>query len=286
MTGSLWYTEAIHHQFAEHQTSTTGTPNKGVLHSTETTSLPGYENGAVAPHLTLAPDFHGRKFTYYQHFPFTSYSRSLENRSGGIETNKDHVVQIEIVGTCDPDTHNKWQNLDRDHLYMPELPRWALYDLGKLVEWFNHEYGIPLVTTPFEAYPKSYGQFNGVRMKSEQWSKFSGWCGHQHVPENHHGDPGAIRILDIMSYAYALKEDRNMPSSAEIAAAVVNASIVNNNVDVPATKTTVGQVLSDIEVTQDKHGKRLAAIEATQTDTLLQLNAILAAVQSNNKEGK
>jgi hypothetical protein len=26
------------------------------------------------------------------------------------------------------------------------------------------------------------------------WTRFNGWCGHQHVPNNDHGDPGNIDI--------------------------------------------------------------------------------------------
>ena len=33
-----------------------------------------------------------------------------------------------------------------------------------------------------------------TRMSVDGWQRFSGWCGHQHVPGNSHGDPGAIDI--------------------------------------------------------------------------------------------
>ena len=38
------------------------------------------------------------------------------------------------------------------------------------------------------------------RMNAEQWKRFSGWCGHQHVPKpNDHVDPGAIDIQTLLS---------------------------------------------------------------------------------------
>jgi hypothetical protein len=35
-------------------------------------------------------------------------------------------------------------------------------------------------------------------MKPDEWKMFSGWCGHQHVPNNDHTDPGAIDIDSLM----------------------------------------------------------------------------------------
>jgi hypothetical protein len=38
-------------------------------------------------------------------------------------------------------------------------------------------------------------------MTNAQWNSFKGVCGHMHVPENGHGDPGAIDIESIMALA-------------------------------------------------------------------------------------
>ena len=57
----------------------------------------------------------------------------------------------------------------------------------------HKRHGIPIsgpgsVWTP---YPESYGK-GGQRFSFDRWRAFKGWCGHQHVPENTHGDPGAL----------------------------------------------------------------------------------------------
>jgi hypothetical protein len=31
-------------------------------------------------------------------------------------------------------------------------------------------------------------------MSDDEWNAFNGWCGHQHVPENSHWDPGKLNI--------------------------------------------------------------------------------------------
>src|SRR5215471_17719630 len=48
------------------------------------------------------------------------------------------------------------------------------------------------------ANPSSYGTSNGVRLSGSAWNAYKGILGHQHVPENDHGDPGDINIAAIM----------------------------------------------------------------------------------------
>jgi hypothetical protein len=168
-----------------------------VWHSTEGTSLPDYSSGAVAPNLTAVPDFTNKKLVWYQHFDFDRSSRALVNLTGGVETNTLNVVQVEIVGTCDPATHTKWGTTP--HLYMAELPDWAVRDLAVFAKWAHDANGVPLTSVvTFKAYPAAYGTGNGVRMSGSKWQSFSGHCGHQHVPENLHGDPGAFPIASIL----------------------------------------------------------------------------------------
>lgn len=143
------------------------------------------------------PDFKAGKLRWYQHFDFDTSARALVNRAGGVETNTLNVCQVEIVGTCDPATHKKWGTVA--HLYTPELPDWAIRDLAAFAKWAHDEHRVPLTSgVTFKAYPGSYGT-NGVRMSATKWNDYRGHCGHQHVPENDHGDPGAFpmaRILD------------------------------------------------------------------------------------------
>ncbi|WP_369167761.1 hypothetical protein AB5J49_07825 [Streptomyces sp. R28] len=169
-----------------------------VWHSTEGRSLPSYSGGSMAPNLTAVPDFAARRLIWYQHFDFDVSSRALRNLSGGVQTNTLNVCQVEIVGTCDPGTHEKWRAAGYPHLFMPELPDWAVRDLAAFAKWAHDNHGVPLSSgLTFKAYPSSYGA-NGVRMTGSQWTAFEGHCGHQHVPENDHGDPGAFPMAAIL----------------------------------------------------------------------------------------
>jgi hypothetical protein len=173
-----------------------------VWHSTEGTSLPTYDGGSMAPNFTAVPNFTAKRLDWFQHFDFDVSSRALVH-SGAVATNTLNVCQAEIVGTCDPATHLKWAQAGYQHLYMPELPDWAIRDLGAFTKWAHDNHGVPLSSgLAFKAYPASYGTSNGVRMTNSQWLNFEGHCGHQHVPSgNVHGDPGAFPMAVILTAA-------------------------------------------------------------------------------------
>jgi hypothetical protein len=38
-------------------------------------------------------------------------------------------------------------------------------------------------------------------MSGKAWNAFKGVCGHSHVPENLHGDPGALDFANLIEYA-------------------------------------------------------------------------------------
>ncbi|MCZ0987987.1 peptidoglycan-binding protein [Streptomyces diastatochromogenes] len=175
--------------------------NVVVLHTTEGPTLPGYDGGAVAPNLTAVPDLAAKKLKWYQHFDIETSSRALVNLKGGVETNTLNVCQIELVGTCDPKTHAKWQASGQAHIYWPDAPDWALQGVARFLAWMHEEHGVPLSgPSAWPAYPSSYGS-GGQRMTGAQWTAFKGVCGHMHVPENVHGDPGAIDFARIVKYA-------------------------------------------------------------------------------------
>lgn len=172
-----------------------------VWHSTEGTSLPEYSGGSMAPNFTAVPDFTAKKLTWFQHFDFDVSARALVH-AGAVATNTLNVDQVEIVGTCDPTTHAKWTKAGIKHLYMPELPDWAIRDLAAFSKWAHDQHGVPLSSAvTWKAYPGSYGD-NGVRLPNAAWLKYSGHCGHQHVPSgNVHGDPGAFPMAAILTAA-------------------------------------------------------------------------------------
>ncbi|WP_260475690.1 hypothetical protein [Streptomyces sp. WAC 06725] len=170
-----------------------------VWHTTEGRTVPSYAGGAEAPNFTALPDFDRRRLVWYQHFDFDTSSRALVNRGGGVETNTLNACQVEIVGTCDPVTHRRWGSAP--HLYTPELPSWVIRDLAAFARWAHDQHGVPLSCgVQWRAYPSSYGA-SSVRMSYAAWNAYRGHCGHQHVPENDHGDPGLLPMAAILNAA-------------------------------------------------------------------------------------
>lgn len=181
------------------------TPNAGVLHTTEGADWPSYAGGATAPNYTAKPNFGRKRLDWRVHFPDERSSRALRNEAGGVETNTLNVVQVELVGTCDPRTHADWTRKGIQHIYWPEAPDWALRDLAAFIVDMNERHGVKVqFASKFLAYPSSYGSSGGQRFTFAQWRNFYGWCGHQHVPENLHGDPGALDVAKLERFCNEL----------------------------------------------------------------------------------
>lgn len=179
-------------------------PNVVCLHTTEGTTWPSYEGGATAPNLTANPVIARKKLAWRQHFALDESSRALVNSAGGVETNTLNVVQVELVGTCDPAHRETWGNLKAgvDYIFWPEAPAWALREVAEFIAFMHKEWGVSL-TAPekWPPYPASYANGGGQRMTGREWLNFYGVCGHMHVPENVHGDPGSINIKAILGHA-------------------------------------------------------------------------------------
>lgn len=184
MTSLLWLPGATRdvHSGAVNPWSSTSQP-KGVLHTTEGSSWPSYSGWTIAPHATVMP-LAGSGVLVRQHIPFSSASFALENHAGGVQTNRAYAFQFELIGTCAKGGPGYfWPGADDAVLL-------SLY--RKVIKPLSDAYKIPLHAPPFKAYPSSYGPANGVRLSGGAWTNFSGWLGHQHAPENVHGDPGAF----------------------------------------------------------------------------------------------
>ncbi|MFI9228971.1 peptidoglycan-binding protein [Streptomyces rimosus] len=167
-------------------------PNVIVLHTTEGNTFPTYGGGSEAPNFTI------RGGVVRQHFYANHSARALVNRGGGVQTNTLNCVQIELVGTCDKGGPG---------LYWPDASDADLAALVDLVKWLTSTYPIPLVSTPkpWLSYPSSYGSRSGQRMSFAEWTNFNGICGHQHVPENDHGDPGNFPIKRLIELVKGAK---------------------------------------------------------------------------------
>lgn len=179
-----------------------GYPLRGVLHSTEsdryvpsTSSYFGHRNW---PHFTV----YGTDV--YQHIPITTAARALANPAGGVETNRAGAIQIEVVARA----------------AKPAWPADLRVTVAKLMRWIEEQTGIRRTAPKFVPYPFSYGVHAKQRMSAPDWRSFNGWCGHQHVPENSHGDPGAIPILALLARQ---EPDVTPADHAKFAQAVVDA---------------------------------------------------------------
>jgi hypothetical protein len=260
--------------------------NVVVWHTTEGTSLPSYSGGAEAPNLTAKPDFAAKKLAWFQHFDFDVSARALVNKAGGVETNTLNVCQIEIVGTCDPATHAKWTKAGYSHLYTPELPDWAIRDLAAFAKWAHDQHGVPLASSvTFKAYPGSYGA-NGVRMTAAKWTAFTGHCGHQHVPENDHGDPGQFPMAAILTAAKggtnpAQEDDVALTTEdiKKIAAASAAATLgLDGEITIPgAPATNPTYTLASTQTEILKRIDKVAATEVAQTAAITALAKLVGS---------
>lgn len=142
-------------------------PRKIVWHKTQGSSSAGafgvYRSSYTAPHFTVD------NLTVYQHIDTNRSGYALVNAGGGVETNRDGVIQIEVVGFSGQDN----------------LP--AVHRAATLAEWIMGVHGIPN-TWPGGRPPREYVSHSGFRSVST-WQNEKGHFGHSQVPENHHWDP-------------------------------------------------------------------------------------------------
>lgn len=195
--------------FSDDYGSATFIPIIGVIHSTETMGWPGYDGGAKAPNDTAKPDFVNKKVLWRAHYEDNESSRALQNLDGGVETNTARAVQVELIGTCDPKHRTSWngQGIYKagvHYLYLPDAPDWYLQGIADWVAWMYKRWGLKMVSPLiWKSYPDSYGA-DSNRMTLAEWRAFFGWCGHQHVPENAHGDPGNFNMARVLTLAKAV----------------------------------------------------------------------------------
>ena len=185
-----------------------------VLHTTEGFSWPTYNGGSTAPNLTGLPPIRLRRGKWRQHFPLNKSSRALANKSGGVETNTLNAIQIELIGTCDPKHRVSWDGkgvykAGKDYVYWPEATKRQRNFVARMLADISEQTGMRLTTSViWKAYPGSYGEKNPNRLTFAEWRNTVGVVGHQHVPENSHGDPGNINIFYMLDKARSIKERR------------------------------------------------------------------------------
>jgi hypothetical protein len=151
----------------------TSGPFKIVHHTTEGASASGamaaYQANKSDPHFTV--DGH----SIFQHIDTALSARALKNLSGGVQTNRDSALQIEVVGFA---------------AKAKGLP--TLRNVARLCRWLEGMHGVPRIWPngpPKVATPAGHDP-GGHNRSALNWDTKGGHYGHCHVPENDHWDPG------------------------------------------------------------------------------------------------
>jgi hypothetical protein len=166
---------------------------KGLLHSTEGTSLAGAEAAMRAYPSHLGYDCKTREKHQYISLDLAAYSAMDQS-------DDDPIYQVELVGFAEGMRH---------------LPDWALRNIAEdVVKPLADAVGIPPNVIPFGfkdgldgIYPYLASPESPIRLSYAGLRSFSGWLGHQHLPApDDHWDPGAINIRRILEIAYGGEE--------------------------------------------------------------------------------
>ena len=162
---------AVWHPITGPSGAYSGGPFKIVHHTTEGSTAQGafgeFLKHGSDPHFTVDAT------TIYQHVDTDQWSRSLRNAPGGVETNKDKAIQIEMVGFAG----------------RPKAKD-TLRNVAKLCRWIEATHGVPQDWP--NGFPKPSVNGNdpgGHNRNAVTWDTKGGHYGHCHVPENAHWDP-------------------------------------------------------------------------------------------------
>lgn len=177
----------------------TAGPFRGILHTTEAQrfdpSTKQYYGHKNPPHFTLDyAEGNGQAFLY-QHFKIDRASRALANPAGGVQTNRHSAIQIEICWTAKS---------------INDMPDMMWDRLEKWMRWVERQTGIKPYSPTFGD-SRQYGIGNSLELTPAAWKTFNGWCGHQHVPENAHWDPGPISIKNQVKLGLNLSAQDERP---------------------------------------------------------------------------
>jgi hypothetical protein len=154
--------------------------HKLVWHTTEGFGLPAYSGDA--PHFTLDP-LTGK---LYQHVPITVASSSLKHPAGTVETNHAHAIQVELMLFSGTSPGGKAPQREVRNLTDGDYAR-----IAALARWIEKYADVPRTAGVTFAVPAK-------RLTSSAWTKYAGHCGHEHVPNNDHWDPGALLIQKVL----------------------------------------------------------------------------------------
>jgi hypothetical protein len=167
-----WLPSLSKHDKGQRMTYTDYGEPKGVLHTTETSGYPSYNGYTQNPHMDIKATSNGIEGRQFIPLEYGSFALKHTRPQ---QTNRDNVVQIELIGTCCNGPGYAWTAAsDR-----------VLADLfKKVIEPISLSRGIKMQHLPFAPRDRA------TRLTDYQFDNYSGWMGHEHVPQNDHIDPG------------------------------------------------------------------------------------------------
>jgi hypothetical protein len=91
-------------------------------------------------------------------------------------------------------------------------------------------------------------------MTDAQFDTYSGWHGHEHVPQNDHGDPGAFPWARLVALAVAdiNQEDDVTPAEIQAIAAAVAPAVWNHPLNSAWSGTT--RTAGQMQATSERYG--------------------------------
>jgi len=135
--------------------------------------------------------------------PFNRYAKSLRNLSGGVETNRDRVLQVEI----------HWGGMFDGTNPMPEAQyRWIALQMKPMLEWARNNGGLDFDNR--RVYPSGWSMQGAFSPSGKQRISFQDWeadkywlVQHANVPENDHADIG--NTFNMEFFAQCIKDTLN-----------------------------------------------------------------------------
>lgn len=190
MTTETWLSSLSRNDHGQRMTDTDSGEPKGCIHVTQTVGPPSYSGWTVNPHIDFwatSDGGVGRQFIPLEYGSFALRHTRMQ------QTNRDNVVQIELVGRCTDETGTL--KLATDWRKVTDSTLLAFYK--KVILPVSQARGIPIRDNDLFS--------TGRRLSDIEFDNYSGWLGHINVPQNDHFDPstgfGAMwdRMLHLAS---------------------------------------------------------------------------------------
>lgn len=172
--------------------SMVGGPPRGIIHTTETNPKWG---------------FFEAKWYYSMQFLYTS-TRGVEilqtfdlSRASRALFNGPHTVQTNRCGSANPNIVIVGYAKDT-----PSLPDPLIEAMTEFMVWCEEKLAIPAIFPLTFQGGEAYGTSGVGRLSVSEWIEFTGWGGHQDVPDgNTHWDPGRLPVDKFKQAIEAIK---------------------------------------------------------------------------------